>query len=120
VELLAVPLGMLVEEDEIRRETLEAPVLLGLERLAREDEVLGAFEADREDRQVARDSVAPERGRVEDVRLVSSGLRGEAAVRADDARRKLLEKACVVGGETEVPHGDLRVRAGQRERAHGG
>src|SRR5450756_366181 len=52
VELLAVALRMLVEEDEVGSEALEAPVLLGLEGLPGEREVLDALETHRQDRKV--------------------------------------------------------------------
>ena len=69
--------------------------------------------------QVSGDPVPPEGRGVEDVRGVEAAARGEGPVGAEHARRELLEEARVLGGEAEVPHGDLRVRAREREGAHG-
>ncbi len=50
-----------VQDDGIGRQPLEPPVLLRLQHLAHQLEVLGpSADADQQDRQVARDAVAPQ------------------------------------------------------------
>ena len=82
---------VLVEDDDVCAQALEAPVLLRLQHLAHEVEIV-AHDADEEDGQVAGDAVRPEAPLSE--RIAGEDLRGcpQRAVAVEDAGREALEQ----------------------------
>ena len=61
LELLSVGSALLVQDHEVDRKPLRAPVLAGTEALPHDVPVLWLVDADEDDRQIPRDSVRPER-----------------------------------------------------------
>ena len=81
---------MLVQDDDIGAQPLQAPVLLRLQHLAHERHVVVADDAHEQDRQIAGNAVRPEAGLAELVRRerVRRGARSEPSANSTrDARR---------------------------------
>ena len=62
LELLRVRVSLLVDNDEVDRQSLHPPVLMGAEELPDDSSILGLVDSDQDDREVAGDPVSPEGG----------------------------------------------------------
>ncbi len=92
VHLVEIADGDLVEDHDIRRESLQPPVLLRLQDLAHEVRALARQQAHDDDRKIARDAVGPEAGLTEAVRREQAGIRAERSIEAEHARGQAIEQ----------------------------
>ena len=115
LEVLTVAGAVLVEHDEIERQSLGAQVLVRLEQIAEERELGSVGETRDQHGSVARDAVLPQFGLAAAVRL-HGVARAQAGIGVEQPASQALEQDRVVDRESEVPQLDLAVRAGERQR----
>ena len=115
LQVLPVAGAMLVEHDEIERQSLGAQVLVRLEQIAEERQLGAVGESRQQHGSVAGDAVLPQFGLAAAVR--QDGVAGaQPGIGVEQAAAEALEQDRVVDGEAEVPQLDLAVRAGERQR----
>ena len=107
---------MRVQHDEIERHALAAQVLVRLEQVGEERQLGAVLDRGEQDREVAGDAVLPQL-RLSATVLLHGILRSQARIAEEQTAREPLEAQRVLDGEAEVPQLDLRVGAGQRDRA---
>ena len=105
-----------VQHDEIERHALAAQILVGLEQVGEEWKLAAVLDRGEEDREVARDAVLPQ-FRLSAAVLLHGLLRSQARIAKEQPAGESLEAQRVLDGEAEVPQLDLRVGAGQGDRA---
>ena len=111
---------MLVEDDEVERQPLEAQVLVRLQELDDQRRGRLAADPDQQDRKIPGNAVFPE------LALTAAGSpRPRPAWRSrvspdEQAAAETLERDRVFDGQIEVPQLDLAMRAGQCQRARDG
>ena len=116
LELLHVGVRPLVQNDEIDRQPLQAPVLVRAEELSDDASILRLVDADQDDGEVAGDPVGPQ-GRRPGRILPQHHRRGpKRRVRVKNPARKILEQASLVHANPEMVELDLRPRPGKRDR----
>ena len=110
---------MLVEDDQVGAQTLDAPVFLRVQQLPHQRQAGGLGDAHEHDRQIAGDAVPPQIRLPERVarEIVRADARG---IRAEHARRQAIEEDGVIVGQPQVLQRDVHVREGHRERARRG
>ncbi len=84
VHFVQIARRMLVEDDDIGVQALQAPVLLRLQHLPHESPVILSGDTDEQHRQIAGNAVRPETGLSEYVRANRLGARAERAVGEED------------------------------------
>ena len=111
---------MRVQHDEVEEHALAAQVFVRLEQVGEERElgaVLDLRRAGSGGRPRCRTSTAPT---VRERFFCTASGRSQARIAEEQTTREPLEAQRVLDGQAEVPQLDLRVRAGQRDRASDG
>ena len=116
LQQLPVPAVILVPDDEIDGETLEAPVRVRLHELADEIEVGRIGDAQQHDRQVAGDRVAPQPGLSAPIAGDDAGVCAKRRVREDDGIGEPRVEPCVGVGRVDLAQHHLRMRPRELER----
>src|SRR5713226_3010492 len=106
VHLVAVRGRVLVQDHDVRGQAFQAPELLGLQRLFHQWNVGLLDDADKENREVARDAVAPEPRLPEGVFREERGRRAQRAILEKDARGEPLIKLRLLWRNAQVAVGD--------------
>jgi hypothetical protein len=108
LQLLEVRARAFVQDHQVDREVLRAPVLVRADELARDAQVAGLVDLHQHDRQVARDAERPELCRAALVAPLDRRRRAQSGIPEDDVVRELLEEPRLVGLDPEVVQIDLR------------
>ena len=119
LQVLQVAGRMLVEDDEIERQSLEAQVLVRLEHLGDERDAGGVSQSDEQDRQVPGNAMRPQVALPALIAFDRLEI-AQARVARHQAAAKPLELDGVFGRQHEMPQLDLAVGARQRQRAGDG
>ena len=117
VKILNVGRRVLVEDDEIDRQTLHPPVFVGPQKLTHLRHVHGAVDAQEHDWQVARDRERPKPGLRPRAARDRGARRAPARVDIEDRGRQALEIRRLLRADTQVAQLDLALRPGQRAGA---
>ena len=88
LEALCVRCPVLVEDDQVHVEQLQAPVLVRPEQLPDDVEILGLVDPNQDDREVARDAVGPQTGSATIVQSQEPGRWPKRGIRVDDPVRQ--------------------------------
>ncbi len=102
LKLLRIGLGLLVQNDEIDGQALQAPVLVSAEELADDPSILGFVDPDQDDREVTRDPVRPQGGGAR--RIAVQHLCGgpEGGVGVQDPTGQTLEQMGLIRPDPEM------------------
>ena len=119
LQVLQVAGRVLVEDDEVERQSLEAQVLVRLEQLGDERDAGGVGHPDQQDRQVAGDAELPQVALPALIAFDRLEI-AQPRVARHQAAAEALELAGVFDRQAEMPQLDLAVRAGQRDGAGDG
>src|SRR6185503_15962973 len=116
LQVLPVADALLVQDDQIEVKALGPKVLVRAKQLLEEPEIGGGRKARERDRHITGDAVLPQRGL--SAAAAVDGLGGaETRIAIQHPAAQTLEPNRVVDAQPEMPHLDLTVRAGQRQRA---
>ena len=119
MNLVQIARGILVQDDDIGTQPLQAPVLLRLKDLTHERHIVVADHAHEQHRQIAGDAVRPQTGLSELVRRNRVRARPQRAVGEQHSRRQAFEQQRLVRRNPQMTQTALRVREGKRECARG-
>ena len=117
VHLVEIAGGILVEDDDVGAQPLQAPVLLRLQHLPHQRHVVVADDAHEQNRQIAGNAVRPQTRLTSSFDAIVSGSRAQRAVGEEHPRRQTLEQQRFVVRDAQMAQAALRVREGERERA---
>ncbi len=107
---------MRIEYHEVDEQSAAAQVVVRLQQVAEQAELTAVVDAGQNDRQVAGDPVLPQFRLTAPVHLHGIGV-AQARVGEQQPPREPLIAQRVLNRQSEVAHLDLRVGAGQRDRA---
>ena len=108
---------MFVQNDQIHRQLLHAPVFVRLEELADDLQILDLIDPTHDDRYVARNAVRPQHRRLSLTACQDIGCRAERRVRIEHVAGEALEQAGLVRVDAQVEQLDLRLGPGQKAGA---
>ena len=117
LQILDVGRRALVQDDQVDREPLHPPVLVGAQELSHDLHVLELVDLDQHHREIARDPVRPQG--VGPARVTCEHLRGrpQHPVRVEDEAAEALKEMRFVGPHAEVMLLHLSLRPRQRRGA---
>ena len=113
LEVLGIRHSLLVHDDEVDGQELQAPVLVGAKQLSDDVQVIGTVDPDHDDRHVAGDASGPESGCPSLVACHEPRRRSKRWVRVDDPIGEPLEEVRLIGLDAQVMQLDLGLRPGQ-------
>ena len=112
--------ALVVDDDDVGGQPLQAPVLLRLQHLSCERQGVGADDLHEHDRQITGDAVPPESGLTELVRRQPVARRAQRPVGEQHTRREALEQDRIAIGDRQVMQRALRMPERERKRPHRG
>src|SRR5271170_8042825 len=114
LQLLHVGCGFLVDDDDVCRQLLHPPVFVRAQHLADDVHVVGIVNPRENDRQIAGNSLRPERGNIQRTAGQHIGGGTERRIHVEDGVREALEQKRLFRSDAQVMQLHLRLRPRQR------